>query len=159
MREIEYFKKSWINFHFYYYDIFQSDISSTKPAKFSRIISETMVKFENPTEITVRRGHVLYKEMHPTIANQILNVSYICTDSDSANVYCLYEWNFENPHSDEKTNDEDFYAQYRNEIGNIENDIRHLINIRHNLLSKIVAYQCVVHDSTAYSFRVNLTNK
>jgi hypothetical protein len=94
--------------------------------------------------------------MHPLIPDEILNTSYICTNSDTAHVYCLHEWNFESIQNDEKINDqEDFRAQYRREIGNIENDIKHLIDIRHNLLSKIVAYQYVTHDTTAYSYRVN----
>ncbi|CAF0823490.1 unnamed protein product [Adineta steineri] len=132
-----------------------SDVTSTKHVQFTRIISETMIKFENPTEITIRRGHILHKEMHPLVPEQILNTSYLCTDSDSAHIYCLYEWNFENILNDEKINDqEDFRAQYRREIGNIENDIKHLINIRHNLLCKIIAYQYVIHDTAAYTFRV-----
>ncbi len=123
--------------------------------KFARIISETIIKFENPVEITVRRGHILHKEMHPLISEEIINTSYICTDSDSAHVYCLYEWNFENIQNDDKINDqEDFRAQYRHEIGNIENDIKRLIHIRHNLLAKIVAYQYIIHDTATYSFRV-----
>ncbi|CAF4393029.1 unnamed protein product [Rotaria socialis] len=133
----------------------QSDVSSTKPVKLARIMSETIIKFENPIEVSVRRGHVLYKEMHPIISDQILNTSYICTDGDSANVYCLYEWNFESVQNDDKTLDlENFLAQYRSEIGNIENDMRRLLNIRHNLLCKIVAYQYLVHDTATYTFRV-----
>jgi hypothetical protein len=134
---------------------FQSDIISTKHVKLARISSETIIKFENPIEITIRRGHVLHKEMHPLISEEIVNTSYICTDSDSAHVYCLYEWNFENIPSDEKINDqEDFLAQYRREIGNIENDIKNLISIRHNLLCRIVAYQYIIHDTATYTFRV-----
>ncbi|CAF2775368.1 unnamed protein product [Rotaria sp. Silwood2] len=133
----------------------QSDVLSKKTVKFTRISSETIIKFENPIEITVRRGHILHKEMHPVISEQILNISYICTDSDTANVYCLYEWNFEYIQNDDKTNDqEDFLAQYRREIGHIENDIKRLINMRHNLICKIVAYQYVIHDTTTYTFRV-----
>jgi hypothetical protein len=57
--------------------------------------------------------------------------------------------------NDDKINDqEDFRAQYRREIGNIENDIKNLINIRHNLLCRIVAYQYVIYDTTTYTFRV-----
>ncbi|CAF0743751.1 unnamed protein product [Rotaria sordida] len=133
----------------------QSDVSSTKTVRFARIPSETIIKFENPIEITVRRGHILHKEMHPIISEQILNISYICTDSETAHVYCLYEWNFENIQNDDKTNDqEDFLVQYRSEIGNIENDIKRLINIRHNSLCKIVAYQYVTYDTATYTFRV-----
>ncbi len=135
--------------------IFQADVILTKHVKFARIASETTIKFENPIEISVRRGHILHKEMHPLIPEEILNTSYICTDSDSAHVYCLYEWNFENISNDDKTNDEeDFRAQYRREIGNIENDIKRLINMRHNLLSKIIAYQYLMHDTATYTFRV-----
>ncbi|UJR36098.1 hypothetical protein I4U23_028833 [Adineta vaga] len=133
----------------------QSDAILTKPVKFARIVSETIIKFENPIEITIRRGHILHKEMHPIIPDQILNVSYICTDCDSAHVYCLYEWNFENTlHDDKITDQEDFRAQYRREIGNIENDMKHLINIKHHLLCKIIAYQYVIHDTATYTFRV-----
>ena len=93
--------------------------------------------------------------MHPSLSEEILNTSYICTDSDSAHVYCLYEWNFENIPNDDKTNDqEDFRAQYRREIGNIENDIKYLITIRHNLLCKVIAHQYVTHDAAAYTYRV-----
>lgn len=93
--------------------------------------------------------------MQPSLSDQILHTSYICTDSDSAHVYCLYEWNFENMLNDVNINDqEDFRAHYRREIGNIENDIKDLINIRHNLLCKIVAYQYVIHDTATYTFRV-----
>jgi hypothetical protein len=130
--------------------IFQSDPTSIKHVKFARIASETTIKFENPIEITVRRGHILHKEMHPLIPDEILNTSYICTDSDSAHVYCLYEWNFDNIQ-----NDEDFRAQYRREIGNIENDIKRLINTRHSLLYKIIAYQYIIHDTATSTFRVN----
>jgi hypothetical protein len=123
--------------------------------KFARIASETTIQFENPIQITVRRGHILHKEMHPTISDHILNISYICTNSDSAYVYCLYEWNFVNiKNEDELTNQEDFCAQYRREIGNIENDIKHLISIRHNSLNKIVAHQCIIHDTATYTIRV-----
>ncbi|CAF3396443.1 unnamed protein product [Rotaria sp. Silwood1] len=133
----------------------QCDLSSKKTVRFARISSETIIKFENPIEITVRRGHILHKEMHPIISEQILNISYICTDSDTANVYCLYEWNFEYIQNDDKTNEpEDFLAEYRGEIGNMENDMKRLINIRHNLLCKIVAYQYVIHDTATYTFRV-----
>jgi hypothetical protein len=93
--------------------------------------------------------------MHPLIPDEILNTSYICTDTDSAHVYCLHEWNFENILKDEKINDqEDFHAQYRREIGNIQNDIERLINLRHHLLSKIVAYQYIIHDTETYTVRV-----
>ena len=73
---------------------FQSETTSTKPATFARISSETIIKFENPIDITVRRGHILHKEMHPIIADQILNISYLCTNSDSAHIYCLHKGNF-----------------------------------------------------------------
>jgi hypothetical protein len=123
--------------------------------KLARIASETIIKFENPIAINVRRGHILHREMHSIISEQILNTSYICTDSDSAHIYCLYEWNFENMLNDDKINDqEDFRAQYRREIGNIENDIKNLISIRHNLLCRIVAYQYIIHDTATYTFRV-----
>lgn len=93
--------------------------------------------------------------MHPILGDQILNTSYICTDTDTANVYCLYEWNFESVKNDENTIDyENFLAQYRSELGNIENEMQRLVNIRHNLLSKIIAYQYVIHDTTTHTFRV-----
>lgn len=136
--------------------LFQTNVASTKHVKFARIASETTIKFENPTELTVRRGHILHKEMHPVIPEEILNSSYICTDTDSALVYCLYEWNFESMANDEKTNDqEEFHARYRREIGEIQNEIEQIIQLRHHLLCKTVAYQYIIHDTTAYTFRVN----
>jgi hypothetical protein len=94
--------------------------------------------------------------MHPLIPDEILNISYICTDTDSAHVYCLYEWNFENiPNNEKITDQEDFHAQYRHEIGNIQNDIERLIQLRHHVLCKIVAYQYIIHDTEAYTVRVN----
>ena len=127
-----------------------------KPVKFARIPSETIIKFENPVEITVRRGHILHKEMRPTVSEQVVNVSYICTDCDSASIYCLYEWNFINVENDNDMNEqEDFLEQYRREIGSIESDIKLLIDVRHNLLCKTVAYQYVIHDTNTYTFRVN----
>lgn len=126
--------------------------------KLSRISSETTIKFEDPTTLTVRRGHILHKEMHPSLSEEILNTSYICTDTDSAHVYCLYEWNFERfTNTEEEINDQvEFHAKYRNEMGNIQEDLKRIIQLRHHLLCKVVAYQYINHDnSTAYTFRVN----
>ena len=120
---------------------------------FSRILSETTIKFEQPREITVRRGHSLHKETHPTSSERILHVSYLCTDCDSANIYCLHEWNFDNPDFKDQ---EDFLAQYRREIGNIENEIKGLMKHQHHCLLKIVAYQYRDHNDGCFTFRVKI---
>lgn len=129
----------------------QVDNSLSKQVKFARIISETTIKFEHPNELTVRRGHVLHKEMHSTLSDEILHTSYLCTDCDSALIYCLYEWNFENV---ELKDQEDHLELYRREIGNIENEIKGLINLRHHCLPKIVAYQYRNHDAACFTFRI-----
>lgn len=108
--------------------------------------------------MTVRRGHILHKEMHPFLPEEILNTSYICTDTDSAHVYCLYEWNFERfTNTDEEIPDQiEFHAKYRNEMGQIQEDLKRIIQLRHHLLCKVVAYQYINHENTtAYTFRVD----
>jgi hypothetical protein len=94
--------------------------------------------------------------MHPTLSDCVLNIAYICTDTDSAHVYCLHEWNFVTVQSD---NQEDLCAQYRQELGHIESDFAHLMHIRHNLLCKMIAYQCVIHEAATYTFRVRIAER
>lgn len=124
--------------------------------KLARIVSETIIRFDTPINRTVRCGHILHKDIHPTIPDLVSNISYICTDTDSADVYCLYEWNFiKSSDDDQSNNNEDFFAKYRQEIGLIEGDLKHLISLRHNLLCKIIAFQFVTQDTPTYTFRVN----
>lgn len=133
----------------------QSDISANQQVKLSRIISETILHFENPISITIRRGHILHKDVHPTLPGQVSNISYICTDTDSAHVYCLYEWNFISAYDEEQINNkEDLFAKYREEFGSVERDLQSLVHLRHSLLCKTIAYQCTIQENTTYIFRV-----
>lgn len=133
----------------------QAEILMNNQLKLTRFVSETIIRFDDPIHLTVRRGHILHQDIHPTIPDHISNISYICTDTDSARVYCLYEWNFVNGSDDnQSTNNEDFFAKYRQEFGLIEEDLKHLISLRHNLLCKILAFQFVNQETPPYTFRV-----
>lgn len=135
---------------------FQAEILLNNQLKLTRLVSETIIHFDDPINLTVRRGHILHQDIHPTISDHVSNISYICTDTDSARVYCLYEWNFLNASDDnQSTNNEDFFAKYRQEFGLIEEDLKRLISLRHNLLCKIIAFQFVNQESPPFTFRVN----
>ncbi|CAF0782618.1 unnamed protein product [Didymodactylos carnosus] len=122
----------------------------SKTFEYYRSSSELIIKFENHIKLTVRRGKILYTELHPTLNDYVLHTVYFCTDIDCACAYCLYEWNFE--YSLGKL-DDDLGAQYRREIGNLENDLKHLISLKHIVLCKIIAYETVI-DTPTYTFRV-----
>ena len=135
---------------------FQSEVLTNSHVKLARIFSETIIRFENPIHRTVRRGHILHQDLHPTIPDHVSNISYICIDTDSAQVYCLYEWNFiYGSNENQLANKEDLYAQYRKEISLVEKDLQQLISLRHNLLCKIIACQFLMQDSPNYTFRVD----
>ena len=115
------------------------------------------MEFDVPTKIKVRRGHLLHKEIHPNICDHTLYMSYLCTHVETADVYCLYEWNFIRSQDDQESiNQEDFCAQYRRAIGNIEDDLCRLISLRHNHLCKIIAYRFILHETATYTFRVGI---
>lgn len=123
----------------------------------NRILSETTLHFDEPRTVEARRGHLLHRETHPTIPEQVLYSTYTCTDTESAEIYCLYEWNFVLFEVNEENADlEDFCAQYRKEIGNIQNDLCCLMSLNHNYLQKIVAYRFIFHEAATYTFRVRL---